>query len=692
MASLLTQLFGYSAFLLPLIVAFAAFLPFAFRAMWRYLLLHVVLFIVLMPFFSFIGVDPLEWGTSGGWAGNMLMNRLLVPSLGSIVSILLLIVLMAIYVMATFHVLLFIPLYKGMRSLYQVLRDYLPALWKRFFAKRPVSCEEPERGEESKTPVPVPEEGEEESEDDDDLAAKTSPLEGQKKEKQKIEVRVAADTKPKKEPTKALKKLPNYELPPLSLLVEEEKAIEIQDPEGRVQRTARTIEQKLGQHKIKVSVRGALVGPVVTMYELELGEAVRVGQVSTLETDLGLVVGGKRVRVVPRIPGKPYIGVEVPNDERQTIRLRAVLASDQFAKQKEKGLPVALGKKVDGDPMVADLAKMPHLLVAGTTGSGKSVGVNTIIMSFLYTMSPAEVRFIMIDPKMNEFNIYEGIPHLLMPVVTDPKKAALTLKWAVDEMENRYRLLSENQAKDIEAYNQKVAEVNRETKSPEGEGLKKMPYIVVVIDEFADLMTVASKDVEIAVLRLAQKARAAGIHLIIATQRPTRDIITGTIKSNLPTRIAFRVASGLDSRTILDTGGAEQLLGMGDMLYIPPGSAEPVRVHGAFVSSEEIKKVVAFIKERCPAGTYDDLIQITTKPSEFIESADAVADEGDQDPLWNEVIEYLRRKRSCSASMLQREFKIGYNRAARLVDQLEAAGIVGPGDGAKPREVLIPEE
>ena len=695
-ATLLAQVFGYASLLLPLIALFFLLLFFAVfrRAMWRYFLLHLLLFVVAMPLFSFLGADPLHWGASGGWIGGKLMNSLLIPYLGSIISILLLIVVIAIYVISTFHVLLFIPFFKGMRSLYDVLKVHVPVMLRRLFPEKEEDAvppsppeqeieEEPVSGSVEDSAVASPEPGSV----DDSAVASPKPA-----KKGKIDVRTIADQKPKKEPTKALKKLPNYELPPLDLLVEEEKSVETRDHETRIQKLAQVIEQKLVQHKIKVSVSGAVIGPVVTMYELDLGEGIRGNQVTVLETDLGRVVGGKKVRVVPSIPGKTCVGVEVPNDLRQMIRLRAILASDQFAKQKEKGLPIALGKTVDGIASVADLAKMPHLLVAGTTGSGKSVGVNTIIMSFLYTMSPAEVRFIMIDPKMNEFNIYEGIPHLLMPVVTDPKKAALTLKWAVEEMDNRYRTLADNLVKDIDSYNRTVEEVNSKLKTGESGGLKKMPYIVVVIDEFADLMAVASKDVELAVLRIAQKARAAGIHLIIATQRPTRDIVTGTIKSNLPTRISFRVASGLDSRTILDTGGAEQLLGMGDMLLIPPGESEPHRVHGAFVSSEEIKRVVAFIKERCPQDAYDDLIQITTRPSDFIETASAREDDEEQDALWNEVIEYLKKNRSCSASMLQRKFKIGYNRASRLVDQLEAAGIVGPGDGAKPRDVLLPED
>lgn len=683
-ASILAQVFGYAALLIPLIALFFLLLFSSLfrRAMWRYFLLHLLLFAVAMPLLSFLGADPLHWGVSGGWIGGKLMNDLLIPSLGKIISVLLLLVVMAIYVISTFHVLLFVPLFKGMRSLYEVLKVHVPILVARLFPEK-----------EDPLPPPVPEENADEEQEP--APEGTPPLpepEPKPVKKGKIAVRTIADQKPKKEPTKALKKLPNYELPPLDLLVEEEKSVETRDHESRIQQVAQVIEQKLVQHKIKVSVSGAIIGPVVTMYELDLGEGVRGNQVTALETDLGRVVGGKKVRVVPSIPGKTCIGVEVPNDLRQMIRLRAILASDQFAKHKEKGLPIALGKTVDGIASVADLAKMPHLLVAGTTGSGKSVGVNTIIVSFLYTMSPAEVRFIMIDPKMNEFNIYEGIPHLLMPVVTDPKKAALTLKWAVEEMENRYRTLADNLVKDIDSYNRTVEEVNSKLKTGETGGLKKMPYIVVVIDEFADLMAVASKDVELAVLRIAQKARAAGIHLIIATQRPTRDIVTGTIKSNLPTRIAFRVASGLDSRTILDTGGAEQLLGMGDMLLIPPGQSEPLRVHGAFVSSEEIKRVVAFIKERCPQDAYDDLLQISTRPADFIETATAREDDEEQDPLWNEVVEYLKKTRSCSASMLQRKFKIGYNRASRLVDQLEAEGLVGPGDGAKPRDVLLPED
>jgi len=741
-ASFIASLFGYAAFLIPVVISLI-FLAFLYKHLVKYLILNTLLFVFIMPFFQLIETDPLMWKITGGLFGDVFLNKLLIPYIGKFGTYLLLIFVFILYGILSLK----IPI---MTSTWRTISNSIKSFpsfkfWEKDGGKTedsskkgnridfdpnmhnelqekvesegidliiPSSDEEPvavenNRDREDKKVIKEENNGEIKEDDNtlldsinsaiksgiDDLDDNFDQEETLPTEEKDIDV-VSQVKKGKKSRSTALRKLKNYKLPPLSFLAEKEVSVSSGNREKKIKELALTIERKLLEHKVKVGVAGAVIGPVVTMYEMMLGEGVRVNQVANMEQDLGIVVGGKRVRVVPRIPGKPYIGIEVPNEDKEIIRLRDILDSDQFNKAKSKGLPIALGETVDGEPMVGNLAKMPHLLVAGTTGSGKSVGVNTIIISFLFNMTPDEVKFIMIDPKANEFNIYEGIPHLLLPVVTDPKKAALALKWAVDEMESRYRLLAENMVRDIASYNEKIDNINKSLKNSE-EKMSKMPYVVVIIDEFADLMTVAGKDVEIAVMRIAQKARAAGIHLIIATQRPTRDVITGTIKSNLPVRIAFRVASSLDSRTILDCKGAEMLLGNGDMLYIPPGSSEPTRVHGAFVSTEEIKGIVSFIKDQFPEGEnpYEN-VQLSSSPEEFISSTESGegSDDDDRDPLYDEIINYIRRTRKCSASMLQRQFKVGYNRAARIVDSLEREGLIGPGDGAKPREVLLSEE
>ncbi|MBP5202623.1 DUF87 domain-containing protein, partial [bacterium] len=464
--------------------------------------------------------------------------------------------------------------------------------------------------------------------------------------------------------------------------------------EQEVSNTGLIIEKKLLEHKIKVKVHGATIGPVVTMYEIELGEGVKVSQVEGMAKDLTVAVSGKEVRVVGFIPGKPYIGIEIPNEERLTIRLKSILESPVFKTASTKGLPIALGLDVAGKPCAANLNKMPHVLVAGTTGSGKSVGINSFIISLLYTLTPDEVKFIMIDPKGNEFNMYEGIPHMLLPVVVDSKKAAKALQWAVVEMDNRFKTLAENKVKDIGEYNQKINEINKNLAAEESH-LKKMPFIVVVIDEFADLMMVAGKEVEIAVARIAQKARAVGIHLIIATQKPTRDVVTGLIKSNLPVRIAFKVASAMDSRVILDTNGADALLGNGDMLYIAPGTSIPMRIHGAFVSTPEMEAVIDFIKQEA-GGDYhpEDILESFQSDGgkNGGSSGDSSGSSNDDEPLYDEILAYIMHTGECSASMLQRKFKLGYNRAARIVDRFEEEGIVTPADGSKPRKVIYPKK
>ena len=479
-------------------------------------------------------------------------------------------------------------------------------------------------------------------------------------------------------------------------------AIEI-DPDFLHDQANRLVEA-LRTFRIDGRVTEIHPGPVITMFEFEPAPGVRISRIAGLADDLAMALKAVKVRIVAPIPGKGVVGFEVPNEQREMVFLKEIIGSAEF-RAKGHALPMALGKDIHGEPAVTDLAKMPHLLVAGTTGSGKSVGVNGMITSLLYHLTPDEVRFIMVDPKMLELSIYEGIPHLLLPVVTDPKKAALALKWAVDEMERRYETMKDAGVRDIRGYNRKVERylealeeaTRREADGQyaeesdlvsfgelfsDGEPPRKLPYIVVVIDEFADLMMVAGKEVEYCVARIAQKARAAGIHLILATQRPSTDVITGVIKANFPTRMAFRVSSGIDSRTILSTNGAENLLGQGDMLFMPPGTSRLMRVHGAYVSEDEIHKVVEFIAAQQSPEYLDE--SILADPDE----AGGDDDEGgDQDTMYEEAVRVVARDGKASTSHLQRRLSLGYNRAARIVDQMERDGLVGPANGAKPRQV-----
>lgn len=439
-------------------------------------------------------------------------------------------------------------------------------------------------------------------------------------------------------------------------------------------------------------------GPVITRFELNLAPGVKAARISNLSRDLARSLSTIAVRVVEVIPGKPYVGLELPNKKRQTVYLREVLDNTKF-RDNPSPLTVVLGKDIAGDPVVADLAKMPHLLVAGTTGSGKSVGVNAMILSMLYKAQPEDVRFIMIDPKMLELSVYEGIPHLLTEVVTDMKDAANALRWSVNEMERRYKLMSALGVRNLAGYNEKIAEAARmgrpipdpywkpgDSMDAVHPVLEKLPYIVVLVDEFADLMMTVGKKVEELIARLAQKARAAGIHLVLATQRPSVDVITGLIKANIPTRIAFTVSSKIDSRTILDQGGAESLLGMGDMLYSGPNSTMPVRVHGAFVRDQEVHAVVQDWKARGRPQYVDGI----TSDSES-EGGSGGFDGGEElDPLFDQAVNFVTEKRKASISGVQRQFRIGYNRAARIIEQMEAQGIVSEQGHNGNREVLAP--
>lgn len=485
----------------------------------------------------------------------------------------------------------------------------------------------------------------------------------------------------------------NY-APPLTLL-QAASGMEAPVDQETLSQNGRLIEERLGEFRVKVAVRDACAGPVITRYEIEPAVGVRGAQVVNLMKDLARALSVTSIRVVETIPGKTYMGLELPNVQRQVIRLSEVLSSDVFQHHASK-LAMVLGKDIMGEPVVADLAKAPHLLVAGTTGSGKSVGVNAMILSLLYRATPDEVRFVMIDPKMLELSVYDGIPHLLAPVVTDMKLAANALHWCVTEMERRYRLMSLLGVRNLAGFNQKIREAavtgrtiyDPDPLVPESPiPLSRLPFIVVVVDEFADLMMVAGKKIEELIARLAQKARAAGIHLILATQRPSVDVITGLIKANIPTRIAFQVSSKVDSRTILDQMGAETLLGQGDMLYLPPGTGYPQRVHGAFVADDEVHALAEHLKQY---GTPDYIDAVLGAPAGSEAEAGGTSHVEENDPLYDQAVAIVIESRRASISLVQRHLRIGYNRAARLVEQMEVAGLVSPMESNGSRTVLVP--
>ena len=492
--------------------------------------------------------------------------------------------------------------------------------------------------------------------------------------------------------------LPDTNLPPLNLLDDAppvQETVSVQTLEF----TSRLIEKKLSDFGVDAKVVAAYPGPVVTRYEIEPATGVKGSQIVNLARDLARSLSLTSIRVVETIPGKNYMGLELPNPKRQIVRLTEILGSKLY-NDSVSSLTIALGKDIAGHPVTADLAKMPHLLVAGTTGSGKSVGINATILSLLYKSDPNDVRMILIDPKMLEMSVYEGIPHLLAPVVTDMRQAGHALNWAVAEMERRYKLMSKLGVRNLAGYNVKIAEaVKKEQLIPNPfsltpdapEPLDKLPTIVIIIDELADLMMVVGKKVEELIARIAQKARAAGIHLILATQRPSVDVITGLIKANIPTRIAFQVSSKIDSRTILDQMGAEALLGMGDMLYMPPGTGLPIRVHGAFVSDEEVHRVVEYLKAQGEPNYIEGILEGGTL-EEGGEAGGAAegAGGGEADALYDQAVAIVLKNRRASISLVQRHLRIGYNRAARLLEQMEQSGVVSTMQSNGNREILVP--
>ena len=476
----------------------------------------------------------------------------------------------------------------------------------------------------------------------------------------------------------------DYIFPPVTLLIKEQQT-QSSGYEQYLKETALKLQQTLESFGVNVTITDISCGPSVTRYEMFPEQGTKVSKILSLTDDIKLNLAASDIRIEAPIPGKAAIGIEIPNKHNQTVHFRDLIESSTFEKFKSR-LAFAVGKDIGGKTVVTDLAKMPHLLIAGATGSGKSVCINTLIMSILYKASPEEVKLIMVDPKMVELSIYNGIPHLLIPVVTDPKKASGALTWAVAEMTNRYKKFTETGVRNIEGYNKKVKELQKSGEI-DPETIKKMPQIVIIIDELADLMMVAPGEVEDAIVRLSQLARAAGIHLVIATQRPSVNVITGLIKANVPSRIAFSVSSGVDSRTIIDMNGAEKLLGKGDMLFYPAGYSKPVRVQGAFISDSEISDVVEFLKENEDVAVYDT--EVTEKIESKLNSA-AISQEKDE--YFEAAARFVIEKDKASIGMIQRMFKVGFNRAARIVDQLADAGIVGPEEGTKPRKVLMSSE
>ena len=529
------------------------------------------------------------------------------------------------------------------------------------------------------------------------LPEKIMPAEVKEEKTTRRKLEVRSEEKVRKEPVKEERKeeklefntpqkeKEEYQFPPISLLSQSQDSGNKNSADS-IRETAAKLQETLKTFGVDVTMTNVSCGPAVTRYEMQPKLGVKVSKIVGLADDIKLNLAAADIRIEAPIPGKAAVGIEVPNKESKTVTFRELIENEEFKKHPSK-ISFAVGKDIGGKVVVTDIAKMPHLLIAGATGSGKSVCINTLIMSILYKAKPWEVKLIMIDPKVVELSTYNGIPHLMIPVVTDPKKASAALNWAVMEMTDRYKKFAEVNVRNLKGYNKKVEEVIQSGEAGENPP-EKLPEIVIIVDELADLMMVAPGEVEDAIVRLSQLARAAGIHLVIATQRPSVNVITGLIKANVPSRIAFSVSSGVDSRTIIGMNGAEKLLGKGDMLFYPSGYQKPVRVQGAFVSDKEVSDVVNFLKEQSEEVTYDETISQQMEQS----MSSVPAGDTERDPYFEQAAKFIIEKDKASVSMLQRVYKIGYNRAGRIMDQLEQAGVVGPEEGTKPRKVLMSEE
>ncbi|TWJ19471.1 DNA translocase FtsK [Geobacter argillaceus] len=701
MADLLLQVFGLAAYAIPLALLYLAYRSLRFKEFrWRAykIVAFIGLLVTLATFFAFniqftelLGQRVPTGGAIGYKTADLLKRYLGVPG-----ALLLLLPMLAaaIMVLSRFSFVLYadwwinamgdrLSRWREKRTLNRALRAHDDG--KKSAAEKSASVIKPLQ-------VTVP-------------AMPPLPKKEKKKEEEKL--------KPVQETFDFIRSDGDFKTPPLSLL-DNPPASERKIDKEALQMNARLLEKKLKDFGIDGEVVEICPGPVITMYEFSPGPGIKVSRIAGLADDLTMALQAMAIRIVAPIPGKGVVGIELPNRDREMVFLKEIFASESFHKGKMK-LPMALGKDISGQPLVADLAKAPHLLVAGATGSGKSVAINTMILSLLYTATPKDVRLIMVDPKMLELSIYEGIPHLLLPVVTNPKKASLALKWAVEEMGRRYRLMSDKGVRNIDSYNREllreekesaelqakgtvsVEEVPEELQEDEEAAIKEflakeeelehghLPYIVVIVDELADLMMVAGRDIEESIARLAQMARAAGIHLILATQRPSVDVITGLIKANFPARISFQVSSKIDSRTILDCNGAESLLGMGDMLFLPPGTAKMLRSHGAFVSDAEVQRVVEFLKKQGKPVYEKSILEMKET-----DAKGGGGEDEEDDPQYDAAVALVAEARQASISMVQRRLRIGYNRAARIIEKMEQEGIVGPSDGtSKPREVFI---
>ena len=708
-ADLFFGIFGLTSYLVPLALFYMAYTLFRFkeiRLRSYKLLASLGLIFSLSTLFAFFRDTTMLFGqpvSTGGAIGKMTAN-FLKSTVGATGAMILLLPLLAasIMILARFSFLLFA----------QWWLEYFKVKWGVWQERRSMRQKENLREQARQEGMPMP--------------AGTSgpvikpvapvPVRANSLRKEKDKKKEAEKTSEVQETFEFIKVEGDFHTPPFSLLDNPPLTEKTLDRETLTM-NARLLEKKLKDYGIDGEVVEICPGPVITMYEFSPAPGIKISRIAGLADDLTMALQAMSIRIVAPIPGKGVVGIEVPNRDRDMVFLSEIFNCEEFHHNKMK-LPLALGKDIAGIPVVTDLGKAPHLLVAGSTGSGKSVSINTMILSLLYTATPQDVRMIMVDPKMLEFSMYEGIPHLLLPVVTDPKKASLALKWAVNEMERRYQLLSDKGVRNIESYNKKLAgevlaqeeldaipdaEIIEELEEliEEGTGVlddpipfvvddavklehSHLPYIVVIVDELADLMMVAGREVEEHIARLAQKARASGIHLILATQRPSVDVITGLIKANLPSRISFQVTSKVDSRTILDCNGAESLLGAGDMLYMPPGTSRLQRIHGAFVSDAEVQRVVDFLKKQ-GKPVYEKSIMEMKDADEKGSSGDEV-----QDERWEDALRVVADTRQASISMIQRKLRIGYNRSARIVEQMEHEGMIAPSDGtSKPREIYM---